>query len=170
VVEAWHRERPDLDPSPLDVFSRVTRLAKYLDQMRGNVFERHGLQTWEFDVLAELRRSGAPYELTPGQMAAQMLISSGTMTNRLHRLEAAGLVTRRDNPQDRRVSRARLTRAGRERIDAAIDDLVSLERDLLEGVPEASRRAVAATLATLLQPLETTVRAEKPSERPPGAA
>jgi DNA-binding MarR family transcriptional regulator len=154
VVEAWGRERPDLDASPLEVFSRVTRLARYLDHVRAATFDKHGLQGWEFDVLAELRRSGAPYELTPGQMSAQMLITSGTMTNRIHRLQAAGLVTRSEDSADRRVARVRLTKAGRERVDAALADLIQREAELLGPVPRPARVTAAATLAGLLTPLE----------------
>ncbi|MDR2253917.1 MAG: MarR family transcriptional regulator [Bifidobacteriaceae bacterium] len=154
VVEAWGRQRPDLDASPLEVFSRVTRLAKYLDQVRHATFEGHGLQGWEFDVLAELRRSGSPYELTPGQMSAQVLISSGAMTNRIDRLEAAGLVIRREDPSDGRVTLVRLTPLGRDRVDGALADLVRREAELLEPIAATRRAETAATLAALLEPLE----------------
>jgi DNA-binding MarR family transcriptional regulator len=167
VVEAWGRERPDLDASPLEVFSRVTRLAKYLDQVRRDIFERHGLQGWEFDVLAELRRSGEPYELTPGQMSAAILLSTGAMTNRLHRIEAAGLVQRREDPTDGRVVRVRLTKAGRERVDAALADLLLREAELLAPVSATNRFRVAATLAQLLTPFEQA--AERPGNGGNGA-
>src|SRR5438270_8345429 len=83
LVEAWQRERPDLDVSPLTVLSRVSRLARHLDLARGEAFTDHGLETWEFDVLAALRRAGPPYELSPGQLLTMTLVSSGTMTNRI---------------------------------------------------------------------------------------
>jgi DNA-binding MarR family transcriptional regulator len=154
VVEAWRGLRPDLDVSPLEVFSRVTRLAKYLDNVRGAAFARHNLQGWEFDVLAELRRAGAPHELTPGQMSSRMLVSSGTMTNRIDRLQAAGLVKRREDGNDRRVTRVRLTKAGQARVDAAIADLVRREAELLAPLPQSASLAAAAVLAALLAPLE----------------
>ncbi|MDR2379441.1 MAG: MarR family transcriptional regulator [Bifidobacteriaceae bacterium] len=154
VVEAWGRERPDLDASPLEVFSRVTRLAKYLDQVRRDAFERHGLQGWEFDVLAELRRSGEPYELTPGQMSAAILLSTGAMTNRLNRIETAGLIQRREDPSDGRVVRVRLTESGRLRVDAALADLLGREADLLGPVSVTNRARVAATLAQMLAQFE----------------
>ncbi|MDR1634451.1 MAG: MarR family transcriptional regulator [Bifidobacteriaceae bacterium] len=157
VVEAWGRERPDLDASPLEVFSRVTRLAKYLDQVRRDSFDRYGLQGWEFDVLAELRRSGEPYELTPGQMSAAILLSTGAMTNRLHRIEAAGLIQRREDPSDGRVVRVSLTDAGRQRVDAALADLLQREAELLAPVSATNFSRVAATLAQLLTPFEQTV-------------
>src|SRR4051812_49999202 len=92
IVAAWRRERPDLDVGPLHVLSRVSRLARHLDLARGAAFAQHGLEGWEFDVLSALRRAGAPYELSPGQLVAQTLVTSGTMTNRVDRLQRPGLV------------------------------------------------------------------------------
>ena len=94
ILKAWARETPDLDVSPLRVLSRVSRLARYLDFARREAFARHNLDTWEFDVLAALRREGAPYELSPGQLIQQTLSTSGTMTNRIDRLAERGLVER----------------------------------------------------------------------------
>ena len=91
LVAAWARERPDLDVRPLEVLSRVTRLARHLDRARRTAFAAHGLETWEFDVLAALRREGKPYVLSPGQLISQTMVTSGTMTNRVDRLEHAGL-------------------------------------------------------------------------------
>ena len=88
VVGAWRRERPDLDVSPMEVLSRVTRLARQLDRHRAAAFSAHGLEGWEFDVLAALRRAGAPYQLSPKALLQQTLVSSGTMTNRIDRLPA----------------------------------------------------------------------------------
>jgi DNA-binding MarR family transcriptional regulator len=154
VVAAWHRERPDLDFTPLEILSRVTRLAKHLDVVRRAVFEGHDLQVWEFDVLADLRRAGAPYELTPGQMTAQMLVSSGTMTNRIDRLEASGLVTRHHSTSDGRVTRVRLAEEGRERVDGAMADLASREAEILAPLSPQDREATARALSALLVPFE----------------
>jgi DNA-binding MarR family transcriptional regulator len=154
VIQAWGRERPDLDARPLEVFSRVTRLAKYLDQVRAWVFKNWELEGWEFDVLAELRRSGPPYELKPGQMSAQMLVSSGTMTNRIDRLEAAALVERHGDPVDARSTRVRLTEAGRARVDGAMAGLVRREAELLQATTIPQRATTADTLAAILEPLE----------------
>ena len=104
IVAAWRRERPDLDVGPLQVLSRVSRLARHLDLARGAAFAEHGLEGWEFDVLSALRRAGAPYELSPGQLVAQTLVTSGTMTNRVDRLERRGL--------RRAAARTRTTAAG----------------------------------------------------------
>src|ERR687890_2670464 len=94
LVAAWRRERPDLDVSPMEVLSRVTRLARHLDRARRQAFAAHDLETWEFDVLSALRRSGSPYELSPGRLIKETLVTSGTMTNRVDRLTAKGLVER----------------------------------------------------------------------------
>ena len=94
IVAAWRRERPDLDVGPLEVLSRVSRLARHLDIARRDAFAGRGVEAWEFDVLSALRRSGEPYQLTPGELLRQTLVTSGTMTNRLDRLADRGLITR----------------------------------------------------------------------------
>ena len=124
LVAAWRAERPDLDVEPLQVLSRVSRLARHLDLARRAAFAAHGLETWEFDVLSALRRQGAPYQLTPGALLRATLVTSGTMTNRVDRLAEAGLVRREPDPQDRRGVLVTLTPAGEARVDAALDDLV----------------------------------------------
>ena len=129
LLAAWRRERPELDIAPLAVLSRVSRLARHLDRARRAAFAEHGLEAFEFDVLAALRRAGPPYELSPGQLVRETLVGSGTMTNRLDRLEARGLVRRRPDPADGRGVRVRLTARGRARVDAAVADLLDRERD-----------------------------------------
>src|SRR5687767_10077382 len=109
LVQAWQRERPDLDISPMEVLSRITRLARHLDRARRQAFAAHDLETWEFDVLAALRRSGKPYELSPGRLLRETLVTSGTMTNRVDRLAARGLVRRAPDPADRRGVLVQLT-------------------------------------------------------------
>ena len=154
LVTAWQRERPDLDVSPLEVLSRVSRLARHLDLARGQAFDAHRLETWEFDVLAALRRSGAPYELSPGRLLQQTLVTSGTMTNRIDRLAAARLVERRPDPHDRRGVIVRLTEAGRTRVDAALTDLLVQEREILAGLGPAERTALADMLRMLVVPFD----------------
>ena len=151
IVEAWRRERPDLDVAPLEVLSRVTRLARHLDRARAAAFARHGLEGWEFDVLAALRRSGPPYQLSPGQLVAQTMVTSGTMTNRIDRLGARLLVRRLPDPADGRGVMVRLEPGGEELVDAALADLLTVERDLLEALAAGDR----ATLADLLRQLTT---------------
>lgn len=160
IVRAWRRERPDLDVAPLEVLSRVSRLARHLDLARREAFARHGLEAGEFDVLAALRRSGTPYEMSPGQLGAATLVSSGTTTNRLDRLESAGLIERLPDSADRRSIRVRLTAGGRQRVDAALDDLLASERHLLATLAPAERDHLATLLKALVLPFdveETTV-------------
>lgn len=154
LVAAWRRERPDLDVAPLEVLSRVSRLARHLDRARAASFAASGLEAWEFDVLAALRRAGPPYELTPSRLLPQTLVTSGTMTNRIDRLVARGLVTRAGDPADRRVVLVRLTEEGRVRADAALTTLLASERRLLARLPAADRDRLADTLRTLLEPFD----------------
>jgi DNA-binding MarR family transcriptional regulator len=134
LVEAWRRERPELDVSPMEVLSRVTRLARHLDIARREAFAGQALETWEFDVLTALRRSGAPYQLSPGRLLKETLVTSGTMTNRVDRMALRGLVERLPDLDDRRGVLVRLTDAGRTSVDAALDQLLTRERLLLDGL------------------------------------
>jgi DNA-binding MarR family transcriptional regulator len=154
IVGAWRRERPDLDVAPLEVLSRVTRLARHLDRARSAAFARHGLETWEFDVLAALRRSGEPYRLSPGQLVAQTMVTSGTMTNRIDRLAGRGLVQRLPDPADGRGVMVRLEDSGRLLADAALADLLQIERGVLAVLRPAEHEQLSGLLRTLLSTLE----------------
>ncbi|TFC31640.1 MarR family transcriptional regulator [Cryobacterium sinapicolor] len=149
IVDAWLRERPDLDFAPLQVLSRVARLSKHLDRARRTAFSRSELDSWEFDVLSALRRAGAPYELSPKALLQQTLVSSGTMTNRIDRLVERGLVTRRTDPNDGRGIFVGMNPAGLTRVDAAITRLVDAEAELLATLSPSEQ----AGLATLLRKL-----------------
>ena len=152
LVEAWRRERPDLDVAPMEVLSRVTRLARHLDRARGQAFEAHGLESWEFDVLAALRRAGKPYQLSPGRLLKETLVTSGTMTNRVDRLAARGLVERLPDPHDRRGVLVRLTPEGRATVDDAFEALLEAEKTFLAGLSEKDQARLAGLLRTLLSP------------------
>jgi DNA-binding MarR family transcriptional regulator len=152
LVEAWARERADLDLAPLEVFSRVTRLARHVDRVRRAAFARFAIEPWEFDVLAALRRSGEPYELSPGRLIRETMVTSGTMTNRVDRLTARGFVERSPDPDDRRGVLVRLTPEGREAVDGAFESLLAAERELIAGLPARDRRQLAALLRPLLAP------------------
>jgi DNA-binding MarR family transcriptional regulator len=154
LVAAWQAQRPDLDTEPLQVLSRVSRLARHLDRARRAAFEGHGLEPWEFDVLSALRRQGPPYQLSPGALLRTTLVTSGTMTNRIDRLEEAGLVRRHPDPQDKRGVLVRLTAQGRARVDAALAELLTSERALLHPIPAGSRQTLADLLRALLAPLD----------------
>ncbi|HET9649460.1 MAG TPA: MarR family transcriptional regulator, partial [Microlunatus sp.] len=150
IVAAWQRERPDLDVEPMRVLSRVTRLARHLDRERSRAFAEHHLESWEFDVLAALRRAGAPYRLTPGQLVRQTMVTSGTMTNRVDRLAARGMVLREVHPDDRRGVLVTLTRLGLEQVDAALADLLEAERALMADLSADQQDALAGSLRQLL--------------------
>ena len=150
LLAAWQRERPELDVAPLAVLSRVSRLARHLDRARRAAFAEHGLEVFEFDVLAALLRAGPPYQLSPGQLLRQTLVGSGTMTNRLDRLETRGLVRRGPDPEDGRGVRVRLTPPGRALVDASMADLVTREKALLAALPDRDRDRLAALLRTVL--------------------
>jgi DNA-binding MarR family transcriptional regulator len=158
LVAQWQAQRPDLDVGPMQVLSRVTRLAKHLDIARRSAFASHGLETWEFDVLSALRRVGPPFQLTPGALLRATLVTSGTMTNRIDRLTAAGLVHREPDPRDRRGVLVTLTGEGRARLDAALEDLLSGEQKLLAGLDDAQRESLSALLRTVLVPLDADGR------------
>ncbi|MCU1387906.1 MAG: transcriptional regulator, MarR family, partial [Ilumatobacteraceae bacterium] len=109
VVEQWAVERPDVDASPIRIIGRISRLSRSIDQQLKSVFDEHGLEAWEYDLLAALRRSGPPYELNAGDLLAALMITSGAVTNRIDRLEQRGFVRRSRGVDDRRVVRVRLT-------------------------------------------------------------
>ena len=153
LVQAWHRERADLDLGPVEVFSRIGRLARLLDRVRREAFSAHGIESWELDVLAALRRAGRPYQLSPGALLRQTLVTSGTMTNRVDRLAERGLVERSPDPRDRRGVLVRLTASGGTAVDGAFESLLASEAGLLSGLPEADRAQLATLLRHLMAPL-----------------
>ena len=155
IVAAWSRERPDLDVEPLQVLSRITRLAHHVDLARATAFARHALDRWEFDVLAALRRAGSPYQLSPSALAAANFVTSGTMTNRVDRLTDRGFVRRRPDPRDGRAVIVALTDAGRRSVDAAMSDLLDAEHALLTDLPPEDLTELAGKLRRLLAVFET---------------
>ena len=161
IQAAWARERPDLDVSPQGVIGRLHRLAGILTEQLCLVYRRYGLSEGEFDVLATLRRTGAPYERAPGELAAHTMVTTGAMTKRVGRLESAGLVTRRRSTADGRGRVVALTEAGRHLIDQAFTDHMHNEQRLLSALPPQE----AATLETLLTSWLALV--EPPRDNPP---
>ena len=148
LIAAWKRERPDLDLSPLAVLSRITRIARHLDIARRDAFA--DLETWGFDVLAALRRAGAPHQLSPGQLMQETMVTSGTMTNRLDRLEELQLITREQDPDDGRGSLVTLTKSGVRAVDAALESLLENERELLGTLNAKDRELLADLLSKLV--------------------
>jgi DNA-binding MarR family transcriptional regulator len=154
LIAAWRAQRPDLDVEPMQVLSRISRLARHLDLARRGAFADHGLESWEFDVLAALRRQGPPFQLTPGALLRATLVTSGTMTNRIDRLAAEGLVRREPDPRDKRGVLVTLTGQGRERVDAVLADLLRRERALLAGLDSGQRQHLADLMRILLVPFD----------------
>ena len=148
LVAAWKRERPDLDLSPLSVLSRITRIARHLDIARRDAFG--DLENWGFDVLAALRRAGSPYQLSPGALMQETMVTSGTMTNRLDRLEELQLITREQDPDDGRGSLVTLTKSGMRAVDAALESLLENERELLGSLTAKDRELLADLLSKLV--------------------
>lgn len=154
ILAQWQRERPDLDVSPMGIIGRMGRLAKYLERAIQETFSEFGLTVGEFDVLAALRRSGQPYQLSPTELFNTLMVSSGTMTHRIDRLEQAELVKRIPDPSDRRGTRIELTDKGFNVIEKAVEAHVVNEHRVL-GVLEASEReALTQLLRKLLVSFE----------------
>ena len=154
AVEQWRRERPDLDVSPMAVLGRLSQASFVIARERLNpLFARFGLQSGEFDVLATLRRSGPPFALTPTALYEATMVTSGAMTNRLDRLEKAGLIARGPHPEDRRGVIVQLTKKGRTLIDEAVTAHVENEHQVLSGLTREERDRLAALLEKLIASL-----------------
>nr|WP_250125320.1 MarR family transcriptional regulator [Chroococcidiopsis sp. CCMEE 29] len=150
ILVQWQRERPDLDVSPMGIIGRMGRLAKHLERAIQETFSDFGLNVGEFDVLATLRRSGQPYQLSPTQLFNTLMVSSGTMTHRIDRLEQAELVKRIPDPGDRRGMLIQLTNKGFNVIEKAVEAHVANEHHLLSVLEEAERKVLAQLLRKLL--------------------
>lgn len=154
ILLQWARERPDLDASPMGPIGRIKRCAVLLEQSLDANFAQFDLNLWEFDMLATLRRAGAPYRLSPTALFSTLMVTSGTMTHRLKSLEASGLIARVPNEQDARSMLVQLTPKGLKLINVAVEVHVEKERELLAALPPAALAALDAHLSTLLQALE----------------
>jgi DNA-binding MarR family transcriptional regulator len=150
ILEQWAAERPDLDASPMGIIGRIARLSRSQSRAIGETLGHHGLQRDEFDVLATLRRSGPPYQLTPTQLRGSMMITSATTTHRLDKLEQRGLVSRQPDPSDRRGLLVGLTAEGRSLVDRALDDHVENEHRLLAAMSPSDREQLASLLRRLM--------------------
>ena len=150
IVAAWQVQRPDLDTSPLHVLSRLARVSAQLDTARAKAFRDHDLDSWEFDVLATLRRAGPPFTLSAGTLATQTHVTSGTMTTRVDRLLERGYVTRFPDKNDRRGVLAAPSPAGKSGGDGAFTDLLEREKAALEGLGPKEQEQLADLLRKLL--------------------
>ena len=154
IVAQWCRERPDLDVSAKHVTGRIVRLASLFQQAYGDAFEPLGLNSGDYGVLAPLRRAGEPYELTPTELAKQRMMTSGGMTAAIDRLERKGFVSRVPNPADRRGSLVRLTDAGRNVMDDAMEQHALVESRLVATLDESERAQLRNLLRKLLQAVD----------------
>ena len=149
ILEQWARERPDLDASPMGIIGRIARLGRAHDRAVGATLATHDLRPDEFDVLATLRRSGSPFRLTPTQLGATTMVTSGTMTHRLDKLEQRGLISREPDPSDRRGLLITLTKRGRALVDRAVVDHLDTEHALLAALSPRERQQLATLLRRL---------------------
>lgn len=157
ILAQWHRERPDLDVSPMGVIGRLGRCTALIQRELEKVFSAFGITRWEFDLLATLRRSGAPYCLAPTALFSSLMITSGTMTRQLQQLEARGLISRAHNAKDARSMLVLLTKEGLELIDRAVEAHVENERNILAAMPSLDLAALSNSLTQLLRALEPGV-------------
>ncbi|MFF3005300.1 MarR family winged helix-turn-helix transcriptional regulator [Kitasatospora sp. NPDC057940] len=164
IQAQWRRERPDLDVSPLAVVGRLHRLAARLTGELALVYSRYGLGEGEFDVMAALRRAGAPYERAPGELAAHTMVTTGAMTKRIDRLERAGLVTRRLAEGDRRGRVVALTDAGLRLIDEAFTAHIRNEHRLLALLSPEEAAALQTLLTAWQHRLDGTAAGGGPAE------
>ena len=149
ILDQWHRERPDLDTSPIGVIGRISRLSREIERRLEPVYAASGLEPGWYDVLATLRRAGPPYRLRPTDFAAALMLTSSGTTKRLDRLEAAGYITRAPDPSDRRGVLITLTPQGRKLIDKATVQHLANERRILTGLTPAEQRQLADLLRKL---------------------
>jgi DNA-binding MarR family transcriptional regulator len=150
LIDAWAQRLPHIDLTPLDIMSRLRRAAIRLDRLRSAAFATAGLASWEFDVLAALRRADPPHELSPMQLIELTMIGSAAMTNRLANLVDRGLIRRARNPRDGRSVIITLTDAGTASVDAAMAELVAREAAALEVLDPTDRAALTRMLRPLM--------------------
>lgn len=154
IAEQWHMVRPELDVSPMEVIGRVSRLSRLVDRKLAENFARHGIEAWMYDVLATLRRSGEPYEMTAGDLGGQTMITTGAMTNRIDRLEGRGLVERDTAADDRRKVIVRLMPAGLALVDEIAPGHLDVERQILSPLTDRQRSQLIDILRSLLLGLD----------------
>lgn len=150
ILKQWSQERPDLDPSPMGVIGRISRASRYIDQFLQKNFVQFGLISGDFDVLATLRRNGAPYQLTPTALFSSLMLSSGAMTNRLDRLENAGHIERKPHPNDRRGTLVTLTKQGLELIELVVVAHIAHEQQILSSLTSDEQKVLADLLRKIL--------------------
>ncbi|MCG9535039.1 MULTISPECIES: MarR family winged helix-turn-helix transcriptional regulator [Providencia] len=155
ITQQWERERPDLDISPMGLIGRLGNVAFHLTREMEKVFTQFGLNRSSFDVLATLRRAGAPYTLSPGEMLSTLMVTSGTMTNRIDQLEKIGLVSRHANPDDGRGFLVSLTTEGLTLINQLIEAHTQNQARLVAKLSQKEQQALDQLLRTFLASFES---------------
>ncbi|MFD9358808.1 MarR family winged helix-turn-helix transcriptional regulator [Streptomyces sp. NPDC060031] len=150
ITAQWYAVRPDLDTAPMAVFGRIYRIAKAMGDAMDRTYARFGISRGEFDVVATLRRSGEPYTLSPRQLSATLMLTTGGMTGRLDKLEKAGLLCRKPDPHDRRGLQVTITDRGLALIDEAVSAGLEVQRSALAGLGDAEAEVLTGLLRKLL--------------------
>lgn len=156
ISAAWHRERPDLDTSSIGIVTRIWRIGRLLDRHRDRTLAELGIDASTLDLLSTLRRAGPPYALTPTTIAARTLLTTGAVSQRVAKAEAAGLVARAPSPGDARSLLVALTRRGHDAVDRAVELVLGREQALVDLLPPDDQRELAALLRTFLGRLESS--------------
>lgn len=166
VLQQWANERPDLDTEAMGILGRINRTSGAARRAMARTFNGHGITGADFDVLATLRRSGDPYELSPGELSDTLMLTSGGMTGRLKRLEETGLVARAEDPVDGRARKVTLTSEGLKLIDIVLEAAVATQTRLLSAMPERRRQQLNDLLRELLKAV--SYESALPERRPAG--
>ncbi|MFE2047132.1 MarR family winged helix-turn-helix transcriptional regulator [Streptomyces sp. NPDC059459] len=146
IIGQWAEVRPDLDTTAMEVFGRINRLSRAIGDRMEKAYARFGIARGEFDVLATLRRSGEPYALSPRQLSATLMLTTGGMTGRLDKLERAGLLYRSPDPHDRRALRVTLSDEGLRLVDEAVGAGLAVQTEALSAALDAGRTGQLADL------------------------
>lgn len=150
IIDQWAHVRPELDTTAMEVFGRIGRLARAVGDRMEKAYARFGISRGEFDVLATLRRSGEPYTLSPRQLSATLMLTTGGMTGRLDKLERAGLLRRSPDPHDRRGLQVTLTEEGLTLVDQAVTAGLAVQTEALSALNDEQAGQLADLLRDLL--------------------
>ncbi|CAV27450.1 MULTISPECIES: MarR family winged helix-turn-helix transcriptional regulator [Vibrio] len=154
VVEQWAKEKPELETEPMAMMGRIMRIAKYMETQVAELHKNYDMKLGEFDVLATLRRSGKPYQLTPSELIGSMMLTSGAMTNRLGKLEAKGLIRREHSKEDRRSVSVQLTKDGLILIDQMMTEHVEMQKKLVKSLSASQKKNANQLLKAWLSAYE----------------
>jgi DNA-binding MarR family transcriptional regulator len=153
LVEQWAAERPDLDLASMATVARALTLGRIVESQLASLAASYGLSVAEGDLLFTLRRAGTPYRMLPSQLSASLLVSSGTMTSRLDRLESRGLIRRDSHPTDRRSVVVELTDDGLRIADEGVTRHVQAETAMLASLSDRERATLDRLLSKLINGL-----------------